>query len=56
MSNFFDLGCEKYLQVESKNTRVKGGLASYLLRVKIMLGTGQGPSVSLDDAKALVKN
>jgi len=32
-------------QVESKSVQVKGGSASYFLRVKSMLGSGQGPSL-----------
>jgi len=29
----------------SKSTQLKDGLASYLLKVKSMLGSGQGPSL-----------
>jgi len=45
MSNFFPLEQKKSLRVVSKGTRVKGGSASYLLRVKSKLGLGQGPSL-----------
>jgi len=48
MSNFsifFPLGQIKSLGVGSKSTRVKGRSASYLLLVKIKLGSGQGPSL-----------
>jgi len=48
MSNFsifFLLGQKKLLQVGSESTRVKAGLASFLLRVKCKLGSGQGPSL-----------
>jgi len=37
--NFFPFGSKKSL-------RVKGGLASYLMRVKSKLGSGQGPSLT----------
>jgi len=43
--NFFPSGQKKSLWVGSESTRVKGGLASYLLRVKTKLGSGQGPSL-----------
>jgi len=43
--NFFPSGQKKLLRVGSKSTRVKAGSASYLLRVKSMLGSGQGPSL-----------
>jgi len=43
----FPFGSKKSLQVESKSTRVKGRLASYLLQVKSKLGSGQGPSLVL---------
>jgi len=36
---------KKSLWVGSISTWVKGGLASYLLRLKSMLGSGQGPSL-----------
>jgi len=45
--NFFPFGLKKIPSVQSKNTRVKGGLASYLLRVKSKLGSGQSPSLGL---------
>jgi len=38
----FPFGSKKSLWVVSKSTRVKGGSASYLLRVKSKLGLGQG--------------
>jgi len=41
--NFFPSDQKKFLGVGFKSTRVKGGLASYLLRVKSKLGSGQGP-------------
>jgi len=46
MSNFsifFPLGQKNYIRVGSKSTRVKGGSASYLLWIKSVLGSGQGP-------------
>jgi len=43
--NFFPLGQKNSLRVGSKGTWVKGGSASYLLRVKSQLGLGQGPSL-----------
>jgi len=43
--NFFTFGSKKSLRVGSESTRVKGGLASYLLQVKSKLGPGQGPSL-----------
>jgi len=43
--NFFLFGLKKSPRVGSKHTQVKGGSASYLLRVKSMLGSGQGPSL-----------
>jgi len=46
---FFPFGSKKSLWVGSKSTPAKGGSASYLLRVKSMLGSGQGPSLSLRD-------
>jgi len=48
MSNFSIFcpsGQKKLLWVGSESTRVKAGLASYLLRVKSKLGSGQGPSL-----------
>jgi len=48
MSNFsifFPSGQKKSLQVGSKNIWVKGGSASYFLRVKSKLRLGQGPSL-----------
>jgi len=48
MSNFsifFPSGQKKLLWVGSESTRVKAGSASYLLRVKSNLGSGQGPSL-----------
>jgi len=44
---FFPSGRKKSLRVGSKSTRVKGGSASYLLRVKSKLESGQGPSLVL---------
>jgi len=38
--NFFPFGLKKSHRILSKSTRVKDGLASYLLRVKSMLGSG----------------
>jgi len=35
MLNFFSSGQKKSLRVGSKSTRVKGGSASYFLRVKV---------------------
>jgi len=40
-SIFFPSGQKKLLWVVSESTRVKDGLASYLLRVKSKLGSGQ---------------
>jgi len=48
MSNFsifFPSGQKKLLRVGSESTRGKAGSASYLLRVKSKLGSGQGPSL-----------
>jgi len=48
MSNFsifFPLDQKKLLRVGPESTQVKAGLASYLLRVKSKLGSGQGPSL-----------
>jgi len=45
-SVFSPSGPKKSLRVESKSTQVKDWSASYLLRVKSMLGSGQGPSLS----------
>jgi len=50
MSNFsifFPSGQKKFLRVRSESTRVKGGSAFYLLRVKSKLGSGQGTSLVL---------
>jgi len=45
---FFSLRVKKkLLWVGSESTRVKAGSASYLLRVKSKLGSGQGPSLVL---------
>jgi len=44
-SIFYPSGQKKSLRVRSKSIQVKGGLASYLLRVKSKLGSGQGPSL-----------
>jgi len=49
-SIFFPSGQKKSLRVGSESTRVKAGLASYLLRNKSKLGSGrvgsgQGPSL-----------
>jgi len=38
------------LQVGSKSTRVKSGLAPYLLQFKSMQGLGQSPSLAQSDA------
>jgi len=38
--NFFPSGQKKSLWVGSESTRVKGGLASYILRIKSKLGSG----------------
>jgi len=46
-SMFYPLGQKKSHCVGSKSTRVKAGLASYLLRVKSVIGSGQGPSLTL---------
>jgi len=43
--NFFPSGQKKLIWVESESTRIKAGLASYLLRVKSKLRLGQGPSL-----------
>jgi len=48
MSNFsilYPSGQKKLLRVGSESTRVKAGSASYLLRAKSKLGSGQGPSL-----------
>jgi len=48
MSNFSIFspsGQKKLLRVGLESTRVKAGSASYLLRVKSKLGSGQGPSL-----------
>jgi len=48
MSNFsifFPSGLKKLLRVGSEGTQVKAGSASYLLRAKSRLGSGQGPSL-----------
>jgi len=42
---FFPFGSKKSLRVGSKSTQVKGWFSSYLLRVKSMPGSGQGPSL-----------
>jgi len=44
--HFIPFGTKKLLWVGSKSTRVKDGSASFLLRVKSMLGLGLGPSLS----------
>jgi len=44
---YFSLSFKKSLRIGSKSTPVKFRLASYLLRVKSMLGSGQGPSIIL---------
>jgi len=46
-SIFFHSGQKKSLRVGLESTRVKAGLASYLLRVKSKLGSGQDPSLVL---------
>jgi len=43
--NFFPLGSKKISSGRVRSTRVEGELASYLLRVKSKLGSGQGPSL-----------
>jgi len=43
--NFLPFGSKKLLRVGSESTRVEAGSASYLLRVKSKLGSGQGPSI-----------
>jgi len=43
--NFLPFGSKKISLVRSKSTRVKGGSASYLLRVKSTLGSGLCPSL-----------
>jgi len=45
--NFFPLSQKKLLRVGSESTRVEAGSASYLLRIKSKLGSGQGPSLVL---------
>jgi len=42
---FFPLNLKKSNCVEAENTRVKDGLAPYLLWVRGMLGPGQDPSL-----------
>jgi len=54
-STFFPSDQKKSLRVGSENTRVEGGLASYLLRVLSKLGSGQGPSLVLLDAQDMTK-
>jgi len=54
MSNFsifFPSGQRKLLRVRSESTRVKARLASYLMRVKSKLRSGQGPSLKLTHIK-----
>jgi len=56
MSNFSifcPLGQKKSLRVASESTRVGGRSASYLLRVKSKLGSGQGPSLVGSDRSGL---
>jgi len=48
--NSFHIGSKKSHWVVSKSTRVKDGLASYLLRVKSMLRSGQGPCLVEKDS------
>jgi len=51
MSNFsifFPSGKKKSLRVRLESTRVEGGSASYLLRAKSKLRSGQGPSLLLN--------
>jgi len=43
--NFFPFRSKKLLRVGSESTQVEAGSASYLLRVKSKLGSGQGPSL-----------
>jgi len=45
--NFFPFGSKKSLWIGSKSTPVKDGSASYLLRIKSMIGSGQGLSLVL---------
>jgi len=51
LSIFSSSGQKNSLRVGSESTRVKGGSASYLLRVKSKLGSGQGPSPVLTLAR-----
>jgi len=44
--NFFPSGQKKSNWVGSKSNQVKAGSASFLLRVKSMLSSGQGPAIS----------
>jgi len=52
-SIFFSLGQKKSLRVGSESIRVKGGSASYLLRVKSKLGSSRGPSLLFPQDKQL---
>jgi len=51
--NFFPLDQKKSLRVRSESTRVEAWSASYLLRVKSKLGSGQGPSLGNNDILSL---
>jgi len=58
MSNFsifFPSGQKKLLWVGSESTRVKAGSASYLLRVKSKLGSGQVGSGPISSKNLLKK-
>jgi len=46
-SIFCPLGQKKSFRAGSESTRDGGGSASYLLRVKHKLGSGQGPSLPM---------
>jgi len=46
--NFLLFGSKKLLRVGSESTRVEAGSASYLMRVKSKVGSGQGPSLFSD--------
>jgi len=53
-SIFFPSGQKKSLWVGPKSTQVKDGSTSYLLQVKSMLGSGQGPSPEVTDYSSKV--
>jgi len=48
---FFNFFQKKFLRAGSESTQVKGGSASYLMRVKSKLGLGQGPSLAVVEAQ-----